>query len=91
VVGQSQIVVQTPGQDFLATELHFWMNLPFELGEHEITMSFFTILAQRAHVGVYLIKNIHVNKFLIISRAKVMFFKYYRLIRFKIIESRAGG
>ena len=60
MIGQSQVVVQAPAEDFLTLEAHVRTELPFQLGEHEIAEGFVAVLPQGA-AGIFCdsFKNIH--------------------------------
>ena len=59
VVGQAEVVVQTPVQHFLAVELHVRAYFAFEDGEHEIAVRFASVLTEIAFRFLQSVKNIY--------------------------------
>jgi hypothetical protein len=63
VVGQAEVVVQTPDNALLALEDHAWGDFAFQLGEGEVIVHQPGMLAQRSTVGQEFFKKIHANGF----------------------------
>ena len=61
VVGQAQVVVEAPAENFLALEPHMGSQFSFQFGEHVVAEGLVTILSQRA-AGIFCdsFKNIHI-------------------------------
>ena len=65
VVGQTEIVVETPAKDILSVELHVRAQFTLESWKCEITFSFFTILADRATCRFsYSVKNVKLHSYM---------------------------
>ncbi len=68
MVGEPQIVVETPVKHLLAHEFHAGPYLSFKPGEHKISVCLFLVLSERTTVLSDLVENIHVSIVLIIAR-----------------------
>ena len=53
IIGEAEVVVKAPVENFFAVELHFGAKFAFEVGEIEIAVGIFLILTERAAGGLF--------------------------------------
>jgi hypothetical protein len=62
MVGEAEIIVETPVKHFLAPEFHPRGDLPLKFGKNEVSIGLLGILPERAHVPLDLGKNVHCGR-----------------------------
>jgi len=74
MIGQTQVIVETPYKHFPSLEFHLIRYIAFQLGKEIIPITYVGKLSQRPHVIHYLIEYVHVDTILIneaLSKLKV--------------------
>ena len=61
MVCKSQIIVETPYEDFSSVKPHVRSQFTCKIWKHKITFCYFLILSQRTSIPLHSFKNIHIN------------------------------